>query len=131
VIRLGHAAKEIFTTLPRSNAKWVFPDPAHANEPIRGLEWFWVMLRKQAGLADVRIHDLRHSFASAGLLGGQALPIIGKLLGHQHVQTTARYAHLADDPLRSAADSISATINEAMRNTTTPKPDVDPEQTNP
>ena len=70
--------------------------------------------RRRAGLMDVRIHDLRHSFASAGLAGGDALPIIGKLLGHADVKTTARYAHLADDPVKAAASRISSNIAAAM-----------------
>lgn len=74
----------------------------------------WRRLRKRAGLPDLRIHDLRHSFASGALALGEGLPMIGKLLGHSQVQTTARYAHLADNPIRSAADRISATIAEAL-----------------
>ncbi len=75
----------------------------------------WVSIRKAAGLDDVRIHDLRHSFASVGVAGGLSLPIIGKLLGHSQPVTTARYAHLADDPLRQAADIIGRRIADAMR----------------
>ena len=59
-----------------------------------------------------RIHDLRHSFASGGLLVGEGLPMIGKLLGHNKVQTTARYAHLANDPLKAAANRIAGRIAE-------------------
>ena len=66
----------------------------------------------RAGLKDVRIHDLRHMFASTAV--GPGLPMIGKLLGHTQVQTTARYAHLASDPVKSAADSVSSTLQRAM-----------------
>ena len=62
----------------------------------------------------MRIHDLRHTFASVAVSGGQSLPMIGKLLGHTQVQTTARYAHLATDPVKQAADDVSATIGAAM-----------------
>jgi integrase len=62
------------------------------------------------GLADVRIHDLRHSFASGAVALGESLPMIGKLLGHTQVQTTARYAHLAADPLKAAAERVSSRI---------------------
>jgi len=113
-IRLGAAALRMLSDVPQAHPIWVFPDPVHKNEAIRGLDWFWVTIRTRADLPDVRIHDLRHSFASAGLATGQALPLIGKLLGHQHVSTTARYAHLADDPLRAAADRISSTIAGAL-----------------
>lgn len=71
----------------------------------------WRRIRKIAGLDDVRIHDLRHSFASVGAASGLSLPIIGALLGHSQVQTTARYAHLIGDPLKEAA----GLINEKMR----------------
>jgi integrase len=67
-------------------------------------------VRGRAGLKDVRIHDLRHTFASTAVAAGQGLPIIGKLLGHTQVQTTARYAHLAADPVRVAADQVSGQI---------------------
>src|SRR5262249_15543683 len=79
-----------------------------------GLPKIWERLRKRAGLADVRLHDLRHSFASTGAAAGDSLLVIGKLLGHHDTKTTARYAHLADDPLKAAADRISLTIAAAM-----------------
>ena len=63
-----------------------------------------------AGLTDVRIHDLRHSFASNAVALGQSLPMIGKLLGHTQVQTTARYAHLAADPVQAAAEQVTSSI---------------------
>jgi integrase len=76
----------------------------------------WLAIREAAGLDDVRIHDLRHSFASVGAAGGASLPIIGALLGHSQPSTTARYAHLADDPLQAAAADIGARIWAAMGN---------------
>ncbi|MBL0935485.1 MAG: tyrosine-type recombinase/integrase [Rhizobiaceae bacterium] len=74
----------------------------------------WRRLRKRAGLEGLRIHDLRHSFASDALQLGQDLTMIGKLLGHTQVQTTARYAHLKTDPIRSAADTVSDAIALAL-----------------
>ena len=67
-------------------------------------------LNLPAGLVDVRIHDLRHSFASGAVALGESLPMIGKLLGHTQVQTTARYAHLAADPVKAAAERVSSSI---------------------
>ena len=75
-------------------------------------------MRQAAGLADVRLHDLRHSFASVGAAGGLSLPVIGALLGHKHAATTARYAHLSADPLRAANDAVGARIAAAMIRTT-------------
>lgn len=66
------------------------------------------------GLRDVRIHDLRHSFASAAASGGMSLPMIGKLLGHSQVQTTQRYAHLGSDPVKAANEAIGRRIAAAM-----------------
>ena len=61
-------------------------------------------------VVDVRIHDLRHSFASGAVALGESLPMIGKLLGHTQVQTTARYAHLATDPVKAAAERVASNI---------------------
>jgi integrase len=80
----------------------------------QGLEKVWRQLRIAAGFPKLRLHDLRHSFASIGLAGGDALAVIGALLGHADAQTTLRYAHLADDPARMAADRISGAIEAAM-----------------
>ena len=79
---------------------------------LTDLQHPWRRIRARAGLNDWRIHDLRHSFASGGLLVGEGLPMIGKLLGHTQVQTTARYAHLANDPVKSAANRIASRIAE-------------------
>ena len=75
----------------------------------------WRAIRERAGLPDLRIHDLRHSYASVGAGAGLGLPMIGALLGHRDAATTARYAHLADDPLRRANDAIGAWIEAAMK----------------
>jgi integrase len=75
----------------------------------------WRRLRRAAGLETLRLHDLRHSFASVAAGAGFSLPVIGKLLGHTEAATTQRYAHLADDPLRRAAERIGSEIAAAMR----------------
>ena len=67
-------------------------------------------MRKAAGLDDVRIHDLRHSFASFAIGAGVPLALIGGLLGHRSVQTTARYAHLANDPLKQATHLVGGLL---------------------
>ncbi len=66
----------------------------------------WARIRTKAGLDDLRLHDLRHSFASVGAGLGVSLPIIGKMLGHTQAATTQRYAHLAADPVKAATDKI-------------------------
>jgi site-specific recombinase XerD len=72
------------------------------------------VVRKRAGLEDVRIHDLRHSFASRALALGESLTMIGKLLGHRQVQTTARYAHLARESVKASAATVAASIAADM-----------------
>jgi integrase len=82
--------------------------------PRSDLKKPWVAVTKLAALEGLRIHDLRHSFASVGAGAGLGLPIVGKLLGHTQASTTQRYAHLDVDPLRRAADAIGATIIAAL-----------------
>jgi site-specific recombinase XerD len=72
-------------------------------------------VRAKANLQDVRIPDLRHTFASLLVSGGMSLPMIGKLLGHTQVQTTQRYAHLFDDPLRAELEEVGAVLKPKLR----------------
>ncbi len=74
------------------------------------LDQCWRRIRARAGLQDVRLHDLRHSYASRALALGESLPMIGRLLGHTQIETTARYAHLARDTVREAAERVAASI---------------------
>jgi integrase len=99
----------------RGKLPWVFPGYV-PGEPLTALWHVWQHVRARAGLGpDARIYDLRHSFASIGAGGGLSLPIIGRLLGHTRARTTERYAHLADDPLREAAEKISAIITGSRK----------------
>jgi integrase len=79
------------------------------------LEKPWRAIRKVAALNDVRLHDLRHAFASVAASSGMGLPIIGKMLGHTQAATTHRYAHLASDPVKAAAATVANKIADAMR----------------
>jgi integrase len=81
---------------------------------VVNLQKSWRRIRKAAQLDDVRLHDLRHSFASVAASGGQSLVVIGKMLGHSQPATTARYAHLADDPVKAASDAVGRHIAAAM-----------------
>lgn len=74
----------------------------------------WRRIRNRAGLTDVRLHDLRHTFASNALLAGQPIEMVGKLLGHTQLQTTMRYAHLADETVRAAATKVSDAISKSL-----------------
>jgi len=113
---LNAPAVAILAELPRLGVYVIAGDDAgNENEkPRADLKRPWIAVRKRANLEDVRIHDLRHTHASFGAAGGLGLPIIGKLLGHKQAATTARYAHLDNDPLRRASESIAGRIAEAM-----------------
>ena len=90
---------------------WVIRSQKPGNY-LPNLTYYWNRIQAHAGLEGVHVHDLRHSYASGGLLVGEGLPMIGKLLGHSKVQTTARYAHPANDPLKADANRIASRIAE-------------------
>ncbi len=114
VVHLGVPAVEYLHNAQRIDGNpWVITGTL-PGKPLSDLQPFWQRVRARAGLKDVRIHDLRHTFASTAVASGQGLPMIGKLLGHTQVQTTARYAHLAADPVRSAADAVATSLREAL-----------------
>lgn len=85
---------------------FVFPSLKGGEGHTVGLHKTWRTVRTEAKLEDVRIHDLRHSFASFAADDGESLQVIGKALGHRQAQTTERYAHLTDDPVRRLADTV-------------------------
>jgi len=114
VVHIGPPALDLLANLKRqSNNPWVICGKIPGTNR-KEIQKFWQRIRNQAGINDVRIHDLRHSFASNAVAQGLSLPMIGKLLGHTQVQTTARYAHLAADPVKAAATQISGNIFELM-----------------
>ena len=114
VVPLGRAALDVLDTLPRLEGNdHVFPGEKEGR-PLVGLPKIWNRIKTRAGLDGVRLHDLRHSFASVGAGYGLSLPVVGKLLGHSDPKTTARYAHIADDPARTAANHISAAIEAGL-----------------
>jgi len=114
VIRLSPAALTILSAIPRL-ASNPYVICGHVDgAPIVNLQKPWNRVRRKAGIPDCRIHDLRHSFASMAAASGASLPMIGKLLGHAHPQTTARYAHLADDPIHQLNADVASAIAQAL-----------------
>ncbi len=109
-IPLGPAPAELLAAAPRlEGSPYVIPG-RRPNGRFVGLQRPWTRIRERAGLGDVRLHDLRHGFASVGVAANLGLPVLGAILGHRHPATTARYAHLDDDPRRAAAARISNQI---------------------
>ena len=113
-VRLSPPALALLQAIPRLEGNPYVICGDKTGQHLVNLEKPWRRIRKAANLDDVRLHDLRHSFASVAALGGQSLVVIGKLLGHSQPATTARYAHLADDPVKAASDSVGRHIAAAM-----------------
>lgn len=117
-IVLNVPAIAILERLPRVDSYVVASDIA--DRPRHDLNKPWKLVSSRSGLGGVRIHDLRHTHASYGAGAGFGLPIIGKLLGHSQPATTARYAHLDNDPLRRASEEIARQISKAMGEVSNP-----------
>lgn len=113
-VHLGDAAVDILRSVERQRLNPHVIVGTKPGMPLSDLQPFWRRVRNRAGLKDVRIHDLRHTFASVAVAAGQGLPMIGRLLGHSQVQTTARYAHLAGVPVRVAANDVAGIIAKSM-----------------
>ncbi len=109
---LSSAARVVLDRLPRST-RWVFPAP-RADGPlsIHAIDWFWRRVRAEAGFPDVRLHDLRHSYASIALAHGETVLVIGRLLGHSNPATTLKYTHLADKTVREAVEAVGSVLGE-------------------
>lgn len=112
IVWLGKEAKAVLDSFPRGKKnERVFPFEVQPNSAV---DWFWRKLRVQAGLEDVRLHDLRHNYASLAARSSETLPMIGNLLGHRAIRTTSRYAHLDDKHLFTASEAIGQTINSFL-----------------
>jgi integrase len=110
IVPLSAPAKQLLTELRRrTNGPWVFPADSAPGHRVT-VQKSWLALCKAAKIVGLRIHDLRHSFASQLVSSGASLPLVGSLLGHSNPVTTARYAHLFDDPQRAAVERVGALI---------------------
>jgi integrase len=114
VIPIGPPVLKLLAAAPRLEGNPYVCPGEKAGHHFVGLPRVWLRIRRRAGLDDVRLHDLRHSHASAAAGLGTPLQIIGALLGHSGPQTTARYAHLADSPVRAAAHQVTNHIAAAL-----------------
>jgi integrase len=103
----------------KPNNPWILPSRLAVNDrPFDGVGHVWLRIRTAAQLDGVRLHDLRHTFASKGVNIGLGLPLIGGLLGHALPTTTAKYAHLAADPTRKAGERIAARLASELAGST-------------
>jgi len=115
-IPIGAPALSLLAGLPRTDSPYVLPayrPRRRGGAPathFRGVQEAWMEITKAAGIEGLRLHDLRHGFASIGAIGGDSLFVLGKLLGHRDQATSARYAHLSTDPLRPVVDRISGQV---------------------
>ena len=106
---LSSAARRVLAGLPRRSG-WVFP-AKRARGPMSGIYRFWYGFRAEANLDDVRLHDLRHSYASIAMAHGETVLTIGRLLGHADPGTTLKYTHLADATVQEAVDAVGAVLD--------------------
>lgn len=109
---LSAPALQVLAELPRAGAYVIAG--ANADKPRSDLKRPWKRITAHADMADLRLHDLRHSFASAGAASGMGLGMVGKLLGHASPATTARYSHYADNAAQAAANAIASGIANSL-----------------
>jgi len=109
-VQLSPAAVELLERIPRVDGNPHVIAAARGANAMTNLQAHWAIIRERAGLEDMRLHDCRHSFASRALALGESLPMIGRMLGHTEVKTTARYAHLARDSVHEAGERVAVRI---------------------
>ena len=105
--------RRIIERQSRGESEFVFPSPSYAERPRQTLS-LWDSVRRDAGIEDVRLHDLRHTLASHAVMNGVPVPVVSRLLGHSNVRMTLRYAHLADKDIEAAAERIGAAMAQVM-----------------
>ena len=113
-VPLNTQARRILERQPRGAGSFVIPSPRDPARP-RGLNLpLWYRVRRQAGIEDVRLHDLRHTLASHAVMNGVPVPVVSRLLGHSNVSMTLRYAHLGDRDIEAAAERVGQSIAAIM-----------------
>ena len=113
-VPLNAPARAVLERQRRGEGEFVFPSLRNPQLPRSGELWLWYAVRKEAGLEDVRLHDLRHSYASQAVLQGIPLPAVARLLGHRHPRMTLRYAHVGDRETEAAAERIGTAIDKVL-----------------
>ena len=114
-VPLNTPARHILDRRPRGGSPFVFPSPRDPARPRSRNLAFWDRARREAGIEDVRLHDLRHTHASHAVMNGVPVPVVARLLGHSDVRTTLRYAHLGDREIEAAAERVGQSIAALLR----------------
>ena len=111
---LSEAAQALIARQPRTGGAYVFPSPRNPAGPLSHNLHFWLLARRDAGLEDVRLHDLRHTVASQAVANGVPLPTVAKMLGHAQPTMTLRYAHVGDHEVEAAAERVGRIVQTAL-----------------
>ena len=111
---LNTQARRILERQPRDGSSFVFPSPRDPSRPRSRNLALWYRVRREAGIEDVRLHDLRHTHASHAVMNGVPVPVVSRLLGHSNVRMTLRYAHLGDRDIEAAAERVGQSIATIM-----------------
>ncbi len=107
---LNSGARAIIERRMTGDSAFVFPSPLDQGRPLSDDLSMWYSIRRHAGIEDVRLHDLRHTFASHAVMQGTPLPVVSRLLGHSKPTMTMRYAHMGDRETEAAAERIGTAI---------------------
>ena len=113
-VPLNTQARTVLERQPRSRGAFVFPSPRDPSRPRGRNLALWYRVRREAGIADCRLHDLRHTHASHAVMNGVPVPVVSRLLGHSNVRMTLRYAHLGDHDIEAAAERVGQSIGAIM-----------------
>ena len=115
IVPLNTPARRVLERRPCGGSPFVFPSPRDPARPRSRNLAFWYRARNEAGIEDVRLHDLRHTHASHAVMNGVPIPVVSRLLGHSDVRTTLRYAHLGDREIEQAAERVGQAIAALLR----------------
>ena len=110
IVPLNSPARRILERRTRGESPFAFPSPSDPTRPRSRNLAFWYRARREAGIEDVRLHDLRHTHASHAVMSGVPVPVVARLLGHSDVRTTLRYAHIGDREIEQAAERVGQFI---------------------
>ena len=113
-VPLNTQARRIVERQPRGRSPFVFPSPLDPSRPRSHNLALWYRVRREAGIEDCRLHDLRHTLASHAVMNGVPVPVVSRLLGHSNVRMTLRYAHLGDREIKEAAERIGSSIGRLL-----------------